>query len=122
MLSSSSVAPPLPDGQQSPAVGVLLPAVQIRVCSQSRIGGVADEAVVVGSSPSGPGMSQTSQAHAHRRGVDMCRNTPPGGLVRPTPNARGMDMTRSTAPPSILSILSRPGRHEASVRGVASVP
>ncbi len=57
------------------AVGVLRPAVTNRVCSRSGIGGVADGVVGVGSSPSGPGISQSSQAHAHRRGMEISRNT-----------------------------------------------
>jgi hypothetical protein len=77
VLSSSSVA--MPCGPQSPAVGGLRPAVPSRVCNRSRIGGVADDVVVVRSSPSGPEMSQTSQAHAHRRGMDVCRNSLPRG-------------------------------------------
>ena len=67
-----------------------------RVYNRSRIGGVADDVVVVRSPPSGPEMSQTSQAHAHRRGMDVCRNTPPGGLV----GARSDDVVRSRSPPS----------------------
>jgi hypothetical protein len=67
-----------------------------RVCSRSRIGGVADDVVIVGSPPSGPGMSQTSQAHAHHRGMDISRNTPPGGLVGASPEVVG----RSRSTPS----------------------
>ena len=64
------------------------------------MGGVADDVVLVRSPPSGPEMYQTSQAHAHRRGMDVCRNTPPGGLVgvisddvvqsRSSPSSAGM--------------------------------
>ena len=46
-----------------------------RVCSRSRIGGVTDDVVIVGSPSSCQGMSQTSQAHAHRRGMDISRNS-----------------------------------------------
>ena len=34
-------------------------------------------------------MSQTSQTHAHCRGMDISRNTPPGGLVGASPEAVG---------------------------------
>jgi hypothetical protein len=67
-----------------------------RVCSRSRIGGVADDVMVVWSPPSGPRMSQTSQAHFHHRGMDISRNTPPGGLVGASPEVVG----RSRSTPS----------------------
>jgi hypothetical protein len=41
-------------------------------------------------------MSQTSQAHAHHRGMDITRNTPPGGLVGASPEVVG----RSRSTPS----------------------
>ena len=73
VLISSSAAPPC--GPQSPVAGILRPAVPSRVCNRSRIGGVADDVVVVRSPPSGPEMSQTSQAHARRIGMDVSRDT-----------------------------------------------
>ncbi len=67
-----------------------------RVCSRSRISGVADDVVIVGSPPSDSGMSQTSQAHAHHRGMDISHNTPPGGLVGASPEV----VRRIRSPPS----------------------
>ncbi len=74
-----------------------------RVCSRSRICGVANDVVAVWSSPSGPGMSQTSRALAHRRGMDTSRNTPPGGLVGASPEAVG----RSRSTPSCSGTAAR---------------
>ncbi len=71
--SSYSVAPPY--DLQSPSVGSRQPAVPSRECNQSRICGITNDVVVVRSSPSSPGMSQTSQAHAQRRCMDLYHNT-----------------------------------------------
>ncbi len=72
-----STRPPHPrvEGGPTPSWrGLLLGFLRGRGELKYRIGGVADDVVVVRSSLSGREISQTSQAHAHCRGMDMSPN------------------------------------------------